>query len=298
MFEFVVGEDSSVRSMHGMFFVRIIEDSINGRGNRLTTFQLKYPRCIHGELLTHRFLSRNSMSSRAVPVHKFVEQVLETPYIPLSWGMNQPGMQASVEATPEVAAKAEQIWLAASRSAVFHARALTELGIHKQNANRLLEPFQWMQTVITATEWKNFYALRNHHMAEPHFQLLAKMMLASHNASRPLDRSKFELNDPNAWHLPYVIDVERNASNGTEYIAMLLHMSTARCARVSYLNHDSSRPTYEADKALYARLTSDYPPHASPLEHQAFPCSELTHPMGNFVGWNQHRHNMSWSMIA
>jgi hypothetical protein len=69
----------------------------------------------------------------------------------------------------------------------------------------------------------------------------------------------------------------------------LLKISPARCARVSYLSHEGIRDN-DADFGLYDKLTSDDPPHASPLEHVATPARPDEYVDGNFKGWHQLRH--------
>lgn len=265
----------------------VIEDSVSEVGKRLTTVELSYPRFIHSELMTHRAFSRNAMSSRAVPVAKMIQQVLERPVVPFEWGLNEPGMQSTKLADAAKAKLANEIWLEASRNAAGFADALYILGIHKQLVNRLLEPFQWMRTIVTATEWANFFELRDHKDAEPHFQFLAKAIKLAINESVPVERGT----DPFAttsWHLPYVSAQER----ASELFLQLAKVSGARCARVSYLTHDGKDPSLLKDIALYENLVGSKPMHASPIEHQGFPCdgSRRNQKMaGNFVGWVQYR---------
>lgn len=252
-----------------MFEAKIILDSISEEGHRLTTFQLCYPRFIHGELMTHRVFSRNAMSSRAIPVAKMIRQVRECPAKPVHWGANQPGMQATSEVP---VASAEHLWEKGAKLAAAVAEQMVRLGLHKQVANRILEPYQWMRTLVTATEWDNFYELRAHPDAQPEFQKLAVMMLEAQEAGTP------KLLQPGQWHLPYV-DEEDSPHD-------LRKVSAARCARVSYLLHDGLAPNPEKDLGLFDRLASSRPLHASPLEHQATPGNTDT---GNFVGWTQFR---------
>jgi thymidylate synthase ThyX len=79
-----------------MISAKIIADSISESeyGDRITTFELEYPRFIHGELMTHRLFSRNAASSRAIPINKMMDQVLTAPAMPVEWGLNKSGMQA------------------------------------------------------------------------------------------------------------------------------------------------------------------------------------------------------------
>ena len=267
-----------------MFEAKIILDSVNESGDRLTTFQLRYPRFIHSELMTHRVFSRNAMSSRAVPVAKMIAQVRDNPAKPIHWGMNKPGMQAADEVPT---ASAEHLWYKAANLAADVAEQMVKLNLHKQVANRILEPFQWMNTIVTATEWDNFYSLRAHPDAQPEFQKLAVMMLEAQKSSQP------KLLRAGEWHLPYVTVAEledmKSARTGKLHpfrVGQMQKVSAARCARVSYLTHDGRRPDVAEDLSLFDRLAGGVPLHASPLEHQGTPG---TYDCGNFRGWTQFR---------
>lgn len=292
----------------------VVEDSESRDGIRLTTLHLRYPRFIHAEFMTHRVFSRNARSSRAVPVSKMIEEVKYDPVVPLYWGKNQPGMQASEEhdalvelgeemcdtgigeyPSPKSLTR-EEAWLEARDRAVEAAQAFAAAGYHKQIVNRLLEPFMHIDTLVTATEWDNFFTLRDHPDAEPHIQMLAREIKAALEASEP------RLLKDDEWHLPYVYEVEalrlwetryggasqREARE--EWKSDLIKLSVARCARISYqpFNGDGS---FEAEMARYRRLVEAFPPHASPAEHQAKPDVGGTTPElhGNFKGWIQYR---------
>lgn len=255
----------------------VIADSISSYGKRITTLQLKYPRFIHSEFLTHRTCSRNSSSSRAIPVAKMIEQVRTDPAMPIHWGKNRPGMQADGEI--ENKDKAVNRWRAAANSAADQAEEMIDLGLHKQIVNRVLEPFQWMHTIVTATEWDNFFELRCHPDAQPEFQALANAIRTAMDNSVPVIRS-----GSLAWHLPYISDEER--ANLHTYT--LPKISAARCARVSYLKHDGTAPSIEDDMALFERLVGSKPLHASPIEHQACASNSMTRSR-NFLGWVQYR---------
>lgn len=255
---------------------KIVLDSISEAGARLTTFQLTYPRIIHGELMTHRVFSRNAMSSRAIPVMKLISEVWNDPFMPRYWGSNKPGMQAGQEVWGWKRTLGTFAWRAASKAACVFAYSLTKLGFHKQIGNRLLEPFQWMRTVLTATEFTNFFELRCHPDAEPHFRDLADDMHFARLLSEPTKLKHGQ------WHLPYVKEEEGN-------FAHLRKISAARCARVSYLTHDGKHPSVDADLKLYGQLAGGTPIHASPLEHQATPMESKYSQSGNLVGWLQFR---------
>jgi hypothetical protein len=268
------------------------------------TLQLRYPRFIHAEFMTHRQFSRNASSSRAIPVAKMLEQVRKDPAMPIHWGSNKPGMQAGDEIDTRVDGlldmfgsyqgdfSPQDAWRIAAERAADVAEKMGEAGYHKQVVNRLLEPFQFMNVVVTATEWDNFFELRCHADAEPNFQELAHCIRAviKHAEgpwilqvpARTEDRS---FNDPFKWHLPYITDRERSICN----LRIVLAMSAARCARVSYLTHDGASPVLEKDVGLFAKLVMGNPIHASPIEHQATPASQSNQRSGNFVGWQQFR---------
>ena len=266
-----------------MISAKIIADSVNEAGNRLTTFELTYPRFIHGEVMTHRVFSRNAMSSRAVPVKRMLAQVWSSPTMPVHWGKNQPGMQAKAELAGWRLWGVQALWGLSGKLNCAVAWAMDKLGAHKQIVNRRLEPDQWMKTILTATEWDNFYELRDHEDAQPEFQVLARKMREAHEASEP------NLLKEGEWHLPYMTGEEEVAcavfGNGADD-SYLQKASAARCARVSYLTHDGQVPHMSKDLALFERLAGSRPLHASPLEHQ---CTPGTSNCGNFVGWTQFR---------
>lgn len=259
----------------------VIADSISTFGKRITTLQLKYPRFIHSEFMTHRVFSRNSASSRAIPVAKMIEQVQNDPAMPIYWGLNQPGMQAGKE--HEDISTAQVWWKAAAIDAAVSATLLNDLGLHKQIVNRVLEPFQWMHTIVTATEWRNFFELRCHPDAQPEFQALANAILAAMNDSSPVERASGWHNE-SSWHLPYVSDDERV----NLHPLTLPKLSAARCARVSYLKHDGTAPVLSEDMTLFERLVGSKPLHASPIEHQAVAGNSICRSR-NFLGWHQYR---------
>lgn len=265
---------------------KIIADSIGSYGgadSRLITVQLRYPRLVHSEMMTHRVFSRNASSSRAIPILKMLEQVRNDPAAPYVWTTNKPGMQGDVVTDPELIAKYDQMWIDSANRAVEDATVLMQEGLHKQVVNRILEPYQWISVIVTATEWSNWFELRNHPDADPTIKRLAQVMLDAINGSTPHRLANGE------WHLPYVSAEEK----ATLPIGILVKLSAARCARVSYLTHDGLLPNVEKDVALFDRLVGSRPLHASPIEHQARVLSHRGSEIGmsgNFSAlWVQHR---------
>jgi thymidylate synthase ThyX len=268
--------------------VQVIADSI-AHGVRLTTLEVEFPRFILAELNTHRMLSRNSASSRAIPTHKRVEAVLTEPFVPAVWLANQAGMQAAEPLEPWAQEEATKAWLEIRDACVKGAKRLAELNVHKQWANRPLELHGWHTVVITATDWRNFFALRVSEQAQPEFDAIARLMLETMKRSQPVELQYYNCE----WHLPYVTAEERAA--GDEHT--LVKLSTARCARVSYLTHDGVRDPAK-DIALHDSLLLNR--HMSPFEHPA-QCSDaepaemyLNDYYGNFRWpWRQYRKSIT-----
>jgi thymidylate synthase ThyX len=266
-----------------MISAKIIADSISEHGVRLTTMQLCYPRFIHSEFMTHRTFSRNASSSRAIPVQKMLDMVRNEPAMPIHWGQNKAGMQASEELSRAGKEYAEVLWRKAANEAADIAESMMKLGLHKQATNRILEPFQHIHVVVTATEWSNFFELRAHEDAQPEIHELAFQMRYAMDSSNPVLR---KYNDGvNSLHLPYVTEEERALHSEEE----LMQMSSARNCRVSYLKHDGSSPSIEEDLKLCHRLVGAEPLHASPFEHVAMVAEQGYHNSGNFRGWVQYR---------
>lgn len=285
---------------------KVICDSICKHSKiRITTLELEYPRFIHSEFMTHRVFSRNASSSRAIPVAKVIQAVIDNPAMPIHWGKNQSGMQAHEELDDSGKESVERLWIDARDCAVQLAREMSEVGAHKQIVNRILEPFTHIKVIVTATDFANFFALRDHEDAQPEIRELARVMKAAMETSTPKSLGLGE------WHLPYLDDedlaninnhmaessITRHEPNKWDVCMMACAVSAARCARVSYLTHNGERPTLEKDLELYRHLVNANPPHMSPCEHQASPncyskVADLGYPIthSNFRGWNQFRH--------
>ena len=256
---------------------KVVADSINTCGDRLITLELEYPRFIHSEFMTHRVFSRNAASSRAIPVPKMLERVKADPAMPVHWGRNKPGMQAEEELSPEMMEQCKADWLEARDKAVSVVEKMLEYKPHKQVVNRLLEPFLHIRTLVTATDYRNFFLLRDHPDAQPEIRALAVAMREAINESYPVTRRH------NEWHYPYIGESESGLSHKDK-----LKVSAARCARVSYLYHDGKPTDLQKDIELHDRLLMNHPIHASPAEHQAVALDE-SERFNNFTGWVQYR---------
>lgn len=302
---------------------KVIADSISPNGIRLTTFEIEYPRFILAELNTHRMLSKNSASSRAIPIHTMHTQIRENGAQPVHWGKNQSGMQAHEELAGTDLAQAQYWWDTAKDAAIRYSAKMADCNLHKQIANRVTEPWMMMKTVITGTEWANFYWLRNHQDAQPEIRELARKMYAAHTASKPRELFQGE------WHLPYVWasrdimgTLYYRDNGGTELsLTDAIIISASCCAQVSYRKNDDS---LEKAHKIYNQLINSKPAHASPVEHQATPMPDryakgeysqpscwpmgITHQSrdggywsGNLQGWVQYRKTLAdeaqWGII-
>jgi thymidylate synthase ThyX len=260
-----------------MIECQVIADSVMG-GTRITSVQVKYPRFILPQLNTHRVFSRSTASSRAVPTAKLIAMVRENPVMPVHWGQNQAGMVAETEMNDLSIEAAKLLWLGAAKEAADRAEAMVDMGVHKQVVNRILEPFMWAETIITATEWDNFFKLRIADDAQPEIQALAKAIKKAMDESVPVER---------AFHLPYLRGDELDETRWT--YAQKAKISAARCARVSYLNHNKQMPSVDEDFALADRLIEAG--HMSPFDHQAmFDGGEkYRNENRNFTNWKPYR---------
>lgn len=294
-----------------------IASSITAEGDRIDTLQLRYPRMVHADFMTHRVFSRNASSSRAIPHASLTIRDADI-YVP-QFRVNQPGMQPGEFLAPEAQAEAEAIWREMADFVLEKTRLLAAkdgLNIHKQWVNRPLEWFGYIEVVATSTSWSNFDALRDHTDAQDEIMHLSQAIKQARQNAEP------RLLREGEWHLPYITDediadvkelVGAYSLNPTAFEiintlcavdnmggpfervspvdALLLAISTARCCRVSYSKHDGARPEIETDLKLYLRLAGATPLHASPLEHQARIAMDVEPDwvQGNLKGFAQFR---------
>lgn len=291
----------------GGIIARVVAKSVSKLNVTITTLELEYPRLIHSELMTHRLFSRNAASSRAIPITKVIGQVRDNPAMPVHWGKNQPGMQAQHELEGEDLENIEQLWRDAGSHAAQIAGKMAEINAHKQVVNRILEPFQFMKTVVTSTEWNNWDSLRFHEDADPTIYELARVLKEARDSVEAVELKTGD------WHVPYY--------NGGFWLSgdavpleTALAVSASCCAQVSFRLLDLS---LEKAERVFDRLIHSKPVHASPTEHQASPmqicqvsdinynvnsiCPDTWEPgvthmdrdgnfwSGNLMGWIQHR---------
>jgi hypothetical protein len=276
----------------GEYMVRVIARSLNVRtGDILTTLHLRLPWYITPELLRHRSFSFSSASTRAIPVKTMVGRVMNEPAVPIHWGQNQRGMQASEEVNPQIAHRCEEMVRELAFTTAHTVQDLDGLGLHKQVANKYLMPWLWCDILVSSTTWANFLALRTHKDAAPEMQKIAIMIANELVDVRNRPRRLY----PGDWHTPYV-DLQLAQSqtgwevNWTGDGHRLLHCSAARCARLSVRQSGSDKMDWQADLDLARRLVESEPKHASPFEHVAQARETDEEGTGNFKGFAQLRH--------
>lgn len=261
-------------------------------GAMLITFELFFPRCILAEKNTHRKHSKNTGSSRAIPVLRLLKDIMCSPFVPLFWGANKSGMQSATELVLWKRVLCLWLWVIHRYVTYFTVRSLTKLGLHKQWANRLIEPHSYVRQVVTSSDlYENFLDLRYHDDAQPEIILLAALMLKelqklqSTQGWRKVDASK--INNAANWHLPYITAEERIKYASFPYF--LAKLSSARCARTSYLTQEGIDPKPEKEIDTFKKLALSEPIHASPLEHIAYPAKYRNQQSRNFNGFIQYR---------
>ncbi len=309
--------------VEGSASAKVICDSIH-RGSRLVSIEVEFPRPYLAEFNTHRVFSRNSASSRAIPVWKRLKYLLERPYVPNSFGANKSGMQAGAELSTNDRERTKDNWLVGRDIAVIQAfnllggervlereteklsdeakkdvallvekiedlaldRGVTHLfspldqGLHKQHANRVLEPYAFHTVIITASYWRNFFGLRPSANAQPEAQDFGIAIARAMMMSRPQELSIGQ------WHLPYIRDEDREEEKDQFTLA---RASSGKCARTSYLTHDGVR-ALRKDVEMADGLQKNG--HMSPFEHPARPREEGDQKgsNGNFSpAWTQFR---------
>lgn len=279
--------------------------------DRLLSMVVRFPRCILSEINTHRVFSRNSASSRARALSTTVREIMEDPYIPL-FTRNQRGMHGRYVSSAHRKHATEQ-WLQARDHAVagtlnmllydggpesvvdagsirdrweewvdlyyqkYKSDDPTVLSVHKQNSNRLLEPFMWHEAIISSTYWGNFFDLRDHEEAQPEIRAIARLMRVAAESSVP----------QSSWvHAPFSEEAyAQSSAEGSEKFPVdtvedfwksyrdVFMDSAGDCARVSYASKLETGST--ASRKLGERLLSAG--HMSPFEHVAVPAALLSH---------------------
>lgn len=263
--------------------VKLLAASVTKQGHKAVTYQVRYPAIIHAEVLRHRMFGQNYSSFRAIPASRMREDVACAGFGPYAWQKAHKGMQGYEYFVEKADIDTiDEIWGEAACKMQDSHKELTDLGVTKQLANRLLQPFTYMTGLITTTEIENFFYLRcpklymdgqvfrsrkslvkyldktgcqdemrteeymrsiNKSTAEIHIQALAEEMYDLYQ------EAEFKLLEPGEYHLPYPGTIEGN---------------TVKAARVSYSNHLKPLELAVAKEKYNSLLAQK---HASAFEH-------------------------------
>ncbi len=237
-----------------MIAVRIAADSMF-EGWRILTLSCDYPRFIHPQVMTYGLIRKSTSSSRAIPVKRQLA-IMEDGgfYIPEKFSKNQPGMGSKEELSAEANAEAGRLvqeHLAASKDLV---TKLGELGVHKQHANRYLEPFLITRCTMTGAVEAFQHLIKQRDVdyeVQPEMRALAVAIKEAINNSVPAQRP---------FHIPYF--------DGTAPTEADAYYAVARAARDSYLREDVSDEFMGKLKALWDEG------HLGPFEHVALWCAD------------------------
>ncbi|MCR4279530.1 MAG: hypothetical protein NUV78_02195 [Candidatus Zambryskibacteria bacterium] len=305
----------------GSATAQMVCDSIF-EGSRIVSIETTFPRPFLAEFNTHCRFSRNSASSRAIPVWKRMIAVLEKPYIPNSFGVNKAGMQAGEELSAEDQRRVVQNWLFGRDMAILQAYALA--GGRKE----LLSTVKGEKSIAAAEAlFDKIEQLSLDHGVQVRLQTQDRGLHKQH-ANRVLETYAFhtvivtathwrnflglrvsKMAQPEAcdfgtaiakamrasapielhkseWHLPYIRPEDRAESQGWMDLA---YASSGKCARTSYLTHAGIR-SLEEDISMAKGLLSNG--HMSPFQHPARPrqSGDLDGSNGNYSGkWTQLR---------
>lgn len=282
-----------------MIKAEMLAHSVSEAGAEAITMRVTMPRIVLAEFNTHRKLSKNTSSSRAIPIKKMIQHVRDNMFTPVWWGKNQSGMQAAEELTGIHLKIAKKAWRLIGLGACTAATLMNKIGVHKQITNRLIENFSYVTVIFTGSDIDNFLWLRNHDDAQPEIHEVARAIVKAHRESTPRLLAKDE------WHLPLVKDEERESLD----LATQIILSVARCASTSYQTVDGKMLTIERAKDIFLKLSDSDVLHASPFEHQLTPDSlvevdvrrkgsrkfttqvvwENPQLHGNTIGWMQNR---------
>lgn len=266
----------------------IILDSII-QEERITCFRVTYPRIVHSEFMRHRFNSVTSASSRAVPLNRIIEQYFG--YIPDNWRKHQSGMQpleGNNIFTDEEIKDYKDIYSYIMNVSEKMARLLHKdgKGLAKEQVNRLLEPYSYITHLVQTTRkgYEHFFNLRTDKNAQYEIRVIAEMMKKQYNTSIPVKRK---------YHIPFYQSEIENDSNLD--ILKYLKVSSARCARTSYYNHEGKVPTIEEDIKLSDSLLKDK--HLSPFEFPVIDRIEAEEVFPDYKWWDFVEQDRWWRKV-
>jgi thymidylate synthase ThyX len=286
---------------------KIEADSISVRGHRLTTMVVTMPRIILAEFNTHRAFSRNSASSRAIPVRTYLERLLNDPFIPVEFGTVDKGMNAGPALSGDRHNEAVKIWADAQVNAIESALMLTTsreyivrewerwtdeknddytefvlslavklAGMDPEVVNDAMLRVSKGQTnrLLEPFSWQEVVVTGTEYTNFFNLRTDRNAQLEIRTAAEQMEEL-YEASTPTElqegeWHLPFIQPDEQQWAK--DNLDLAIKSSVARCARVSYLTHDRKKVDQAADIRLADSLAVNG--HMSPYEHAATPFSE------------------------
>lgn len=249
-------------------------------GTNVATFLLTIPRVMLPELTRHRNFSFSVESSRAKSIEKVIEDIVKNKYYP-DWTINKKGMSGDKlsDINQRKRANEKVDFLANTIINVVELSLKDELGIHKQNANRYLEPFQYIDVIVTGslTDWLAFLELRHPQGdlinkcedSEPHginysFPAQSEIQNIAIKVWNILKDAEPNYLEPGEYHLPYRLENDERVYTIEEQLSY----ASSKCATISFGNHSEDNKTkanLDNTNRLYKRLINHK--HWSPLEH-------------------------------
>lgn len=283
----------------------IVADSVTKRGHRATTMVVTIYRGTLAEFNTHRDLSRNSASSRAIPTRKMIRALVEDPFVPVEFGTAQGGMNAGPPLTGKKLDTALGIWGDAALTQIWAALSLTtspnyvqrewEKWVLEQNDSfeefvfdviaRIDNPkhsIHKLKSPLWATKgltnrllepfmWHTIIATAtewdNFFNLRTDENAQLEIRIIAKMMKEAYDASTPKLLKEGEWHLPFIQEHEKKWARKNPQLAV--KAVTARCARVSYLTHDKKIIDLGADYRLSDSLAKNG--HMSPFEHALTP---------------------------
>jgi hypothetical protein len=231
--------------------------------DKVITMELCFPRIILSQFNKHGSIRSNTSSSRAIPVVRATEIIDDAPYIPPVLYKNRKGMSGKEKLEGEGFDQAQAIIREIYEFTKKKVLELEVLKVHKQHANRYLEPFSMVKVIATGSSvgWRHLLDMRSDiEQVQPEFVVLANAIKAAllpyANGKKHARTSKF--------HVPWF-----DGPEGTEPTMHDVLYACGRAARTSYMREDVSTDFMEKLQGLWDDK------HLTPFEHVLYAAAPL-----------------------
>lgn len=254
---------------NGIVDVTVSADSV-WNGKRITTFVIHRlsKGALQSEFNTHRSLSRNSASSRAINKQKYIENIIKDPYIPV-WTSDQKGMVGGLVTDDELVKKYTTAYLNKMLHDIDYVQT-HYTDVHKQDFNTQLDQYVRIPIITTGSRksWEYFFSLRTAPDVKPEFRRIALEMERLYHQYVPTETD---------FHIPWIRPHETSFC-----IKDKLILSTARSAWISYYRHDNLDSLEIALKTVQKLWEQK---HFSPFDH----CAQASLYGKLYDGWEEFR---------